>query len=179
MRRETRTKTARDLQQKAAKTTERLLDLASRRLGANLKRPDIRFDLRGKTAGQVRTGGGRACIVRYNADLLERHPEQFLAQTVPHETAHVVTYELFGPRIKPHGAEWQAIMGLFGASPERCHSYDVEGLQARRLQRYQYRCGCRSHQLTSIRHNRACSGQVYLCRQCGRPLARVSDPSPE
>jgi SprT protein len=150
--------------------TQQLIALAEGHFGVRIPTPAIRFDLRGKAAGQVRTADGHGCLVRYNAQILVRHPVEFLAQTVPHETAHVVAFCLFGPRVQPHGREWQAIMGLFGANPERCHSYDVEGLQTRRLRRHQYRCDCRTHELTSIRHNRILGGQVYLCRYCGRPL---------
>lgn len=162
-----------NLQRKAEQLTKKLLASASRHFRTRLTEPAIRFDLRGKTAGQVRSADGHVWTIRYNPHFLKRHPEEFLARTVPHETAHVVAFGLFGPRVPPHGREWQAIMGLFGASPERCHSYDVEGLQTRQLRRYEYRCACRTHKLTSIRHNRIGSGQVYLCRQCGAPLERV------
>jgi SprT protein len=166
-----------ELKRNAEQLTKRLLASASRHFGTKLAEPSIRFDLRGKTAGQVRSTDGRVCTIRYNAHLLERHPKEFLARTVPHETAHVVAFRLFGSRVPPHGREWQAIMSLFGAPPERCHSYDVEGLQTRQLRRYEYRCACRVHRLTSIRHNRVGSWQVYLCRQCGRPLERVPQRS--
>ena len=160
------------LRREAERHTRRLLALASHTLGAKIANPDIRFDLRGKTAGQVRSEDGRICVVRYNAVLLQRHPQEFLARTVPHETAHVVAFGFFGPCVQPHGNEWKAIMKLFGASPVRCHNYDVEGLETRHIRRFEYRCGCRTHKLTSIRHNRVRSGQVYLCRQCGQPLER-------
>ena len=160
----------RNLQIKAERLTNKLLDLASRHFAVELTTPRIRFDLHGKSAGQVRFARVGGCSVRYNAQLLLRHPGEFLAQTVPHETAHIVAFSLFGPRISPHGREWRAIMTFFGALPERCHSFSVEGMQTRRLRRYDYRCACRNHQLTSIRHNRVRSGQVYLCTKCGQPL---------
>lgn len=163
------------LHRKAERLTRRLLTLATRHFGVRPDEPSIRFDLRGKSAGQVRSQDGRNCVIRYNPGLLERHPVDFLSRTVPHETAHVVAFSLFGARVQPHGREWQAIMGLFGVSPERCHNYDVEGLQIRRLRRYRYRCGCRIHEITSIRHNRMGSGQVYLCRKCSQPLERIFD----
>lgn len=169
--------TAEILQRRAAQLTAKLLASAARHFDAKLVQPAIRFDLRGKSAGQVRTEDGRRCTIRYNPSLLERHPEEFLARTIPHETAHVVAFNMFGPRVQPHGREWQAIMGLFDASPERCHRYDVQGLQTRRLRRYRYRCDCCTHELTSIRHNRIGSGQVYYCRKCGSPLQRVLEGS--
>jgi len=164
------------LRRKAERLTNRLLVLASRHFRTELPIPAVRFDLRGKCAGQVRTTDSRGFLIRYNAQLLQRHPRTFLSRTVPHETAHVVAFGLFGPRIPPHGQEWRAIMTFFGASPERCHSYDVEGLQTRRLRQYEYHCDCSIHHLTSIRHNRASSGTVYLCKQCGQPLQQLRKP---
>jgi SprT protein len=165
------------LYRRAERLTIELLGLASQYFAVELPRPKIRFDLRGQSAGQACTREGGNWLIRYNAGLLERHPREFLAQTVAHETAHLVTFSLFGPGIAPHGREWRTIMALFGAPPQRCHRYNVEGLQTRQLRRYDYRCACSSHRLTSIRHNRIRSGQTYLCRRCGGPLERVAEPA--
>jgi SprT protein len=159
-----------DLQQRAQERTKELIALAAHHYGTPMPRPAVSFCLRGKTAGQVRATDGMSCVIRYNAELLRRHPEDFLRRTVPHETAHAVAFRLFGSRVKPHGPEWQAIMHLFGAEPERCHKYDTNGLQTRRLRRFGYDCACRTHRLTSIRHKRILLGQVYLCRHCGEAL---------
>ncbi len=169
------TNEAEALKRRALERTHRLLQLARTYFGIDIAEPNIRFDLRGKTAGQVRIRDGKVCLVRYNLGLLHRYPEDFVRATVPHETAHLVTLRLFGTGAKPHGPEWRTVMRLFGAEPMRCHDYDVEGLQARRVRRFRYRCGCRSHQLTSIRHNRVLDGQIYLCRSCGRPLESVTE----
>ena len=165
-----------NLKREAERLTKNYLERAARHFGAKLVAPEIRFDLRGKTAGQLRTTDGSSFLIRYNAQLLERHPQQFLSRTVPHETAHLVAFNLFGSRILPHGREWRAVMKALGAPAERCHSYATEGLQTRHLRRYPYRCACRTHELTSIRHNRIRSGQVYLCKQCGRPLEPIAKP---
>ncbi|WP_165741737.1 SprT-like domain-containing protein [Candidatus Thiosymbion oneisti] len=170
----TESKDSDHLQHRAKRLTTKLHDLAARHFDAELATPSVRFDLRGTSAGQVRVTDGGDCLIRYNARLLERHPWAFLSQTIPHETAHLVAFSLFGPQVPPHGREWRAIMVLFGATPERCHHYRVDGLQVRHLRRYDYRCACRIHQLTSIRHNRVRSGQLYRCRQCGQPLERSS-----
>jgi len=163
------------LRHRAERLTSKLYDLAARHFDTQLATPNVRFDLRGTSAGQVRITDRGDCLIRYNARLLERHPQAFLSQTVPHETAHLVAFSLFGPRIPPHGREWRAIMTLFGAAPERCHNYRVDGLQVRRLRRYAYRCACRTYQLTSIRHNRIRSEQIYRCRQCGQSLDRATE----
>jgi len=81
----------------AEQLTTKLRDLAARHLDAGLATPCVRFGLRGTRAGQVRVTDRSDYLIRYNARLLERHPEAFLSQTVPHETAHLVAFSLFGP----------------------------------------------------------------------------------
>ena len=164
------------LQRQAVVLTRQFLALAARLFGSALVAPSIRFDLRGQSAGQFRETGRGGLLIRYNSLLLERHPQEFLSQTVPHEVAHLVVFNLLGPRVPPHGHEWRAVMATFGARPDRCHNFSVEGLKTRHLRRYDYRCACRTHHLTNIRHNRILSGQVYLCKQCGQPLRRDSRP---
>lgn len=131
---------------------------------------EIRFDLRGKTAGQVRMGPNGRTLIRYNLALLEREGVAFLERTVPHEVAHVLAYRRYGPRIRPHGQEWQRIMRQLGAEPTRCHDYDVSGLPTRRLRYFAYHCACMEHRLSSIRHNKVAKGQRYLCKRCGEAL---------
>ncbi|NBC47892.1 MAG: hypothetical protein GVY22_07870 [Gammaproteobacteria bacterium] len=135
-------------------------------------RIELRFDLRGRTAGQVRIRSRSDYLIRYNLELLRRGGADFLERTVPHEVAHVVAHERFGPMIRPHGPEWQRIMRTLGAEPSRCHNYDVTDLGQRRLRRFDYHCSCAEHCLTSIRHNRIVKGQRYYCRRCGEPLRR-------
>ncbi|MCF6283034.1 MAG: SprT-like domain-containing protein [Candidatus Polarisedimenticolaceae bacterium] len=140
----------------------------------HFKRPmpeiDIQFNLRGQAAGMVKLLRKGEILVRYNPILLNENSEHFLSQTVPHEIAHVVASTLNRHRIRPHGTEWQQIMQLFGADNQRCHSYEVKTSPRRQLARFNYRCGCREHQLTSIRHNRIINGQRYICRHCRAPL---------
>ena len=60
-----------------------------------------------------------------------------------HEVAHLIAHQLFGPRIRPHGEEWQLIMrGIYGLPPDRCHTYAVK---RRATTRYLYRCHCPEH----------------------------------
>lgn len=147
-----------------------LLDRAARHFAITAPQVEIRFDLKGRSAGQVRRQAGAVWTIRYNPLLLARHGEDFLARTLPHEVAHVMAFRLHGPRISPHGVEWRELMRFFGADPSRCHDFDVSDLGVRTLNRYHYRCGCGTHQLTSIRHRRIQRGQRYLCRACGQAL---------
>lgn len=147
-----------------------LIEQESARNGRILPCPPVHFDLRGQSAGQLRIDRAGHCAIRYNLALLERYPEDFLSETVPHEVAHYLAYMYHGRGIKPHGPEWRGIMRALGARPERCHAYDTRDLETRRLRRHVYHCGCGDHLLTSIRHKRVARGTRYLCRRCGEAL---------
>jgi SprT protein len=157
--------------------TRLLLREAAGWLNVTMPRTEIRFDLRGTSAGQARVGGVGAALIRYNPTLLQLHPQQFIENTVAHEVAHVVAYVRNGPGIRPHGPEWKSVMRRFGVEPSRCHGYDVSRLRTRSLQRFTYRCGCGTHEISSIRHNRVRThGTVYICRHCLQPLQPAPDP---
>jgi SprT protein len=148
----------------------------------HFKRPmpeiEILFNLHGQAAGMVKImGRGKRVQVRYNPILLNENGVHFLAQTVPHEVAHVVTHALYHHSVRPHGPEWQQIMQLFAADNHRCHSYKVKRSTRRQLQHFNYRCSCREHQLTSIRHNRVIMGQHYICRNCREILLKTPPQS--
>jgi len=114
----------------------------------------VLFDLRGKAAGMYRVRAGQR-VIRYNPFIFARYFDDNLAQTIPHEVAHYVSDLLHGFRnIRPHGQEWKRVMALFEADPRVTCNYDLHGLPQRRYQQHAYRCGCRQHQLTTIRHNR-------------------------
>ena len=82
----------------------------------------VSFNLRGQTAGMVRYRGGKIKDLRLNLDILNnpKHTDDFIAQTVPHEWAHVIQRvkhghrDAYGRRIKPHGYEWKKIMRELG-----------------------------------------------------------------
>ncbi len=162
--------------EQAERRTRQLLRLAAEHYGMPAPRVEILFDLRGRAAGQARLPARGRPLIRYNAQLLLENGESFLQRTVPHESAHVIAFRRHGARIRPHGEEWKAVMTLFGADSRRCHDYDLSAVPSRRVSRYSYHCGCREHRLTSIRHNRIESGQVYLCRACGEPLRAGKSP---
>ena len=129
--------------------------------------PEVAFDLRGQDAGQANYPKNK---IRFNRDLLEKYTDDFISQTVPHEFAHLVAYTKFGRRIKPHGAEWKSVMVALGVKPVRTHSFEV--VPARQLKRFPYKCDCAGspHELSTIRHNRAQRGRLYICKKCGKAL---------
>lgn len=162
-----------DLQARACKHVADWISRAREITGLSTHRlpvPEVRFDLRGRTAGQaVFPRRSDRSHIRLNAQLLVSHPREMLAETIPHEVAHIVIHRLHGRSVRPHGAEWRALMNAFGVEASTCHSLPAEPV--RRLKRYRYTCGCDAPLwLTSIRHRRACSGTEYRCRRCGEVL---------
>jgi SprT protein len=148
-------------------------------LQAGRRLPDVavRLDLRGASAGQLRQYRNGDLVIRYNLAMAAAQPEAFIAQTVPHEVAHVITHVCHG-RVRPHGAEWRRVMAWFGFDePTRCHDFAPPGGPSRRQRRWDYRCGCREHQLSTTRHNRAQQGLAYICRACGMPLRYQPGPA--
>jgi len=137
--------------------------------------PDVDLDvsLRGRCAGQARLLGRDRLQIRINLQLLAENRDDYLAQTIPHEVAHLVVNwqaRQRSLRPKPHGPEWQAVMrDCFGLEPRRCHDYATR--PARVVKRpYLYACGCREHRLTGIMHQRLRRARRATCRACNGPL---------
>lgn len=146
-------------------------------VGVRLPTPDIRFDLRGSTAGQCVWRDGHRPLLRFNLDLAAEHADAFVTTTVAHEVAHLVTIACHD-HATPHGPHWRAVMFHLGIdNPQRCHNYAVSALHSRRQRRWTYHCGCREHQLSTTRHNRIQRRDAgYICRNCGNRLRRAIGP---
>lgn len=131
-----------------------------------LPAPGVWFDLKGASAGQAHLGRGG---LRFNPILLRENRAIFFAEVIPHEMAHWLVFHLQnGPRLKPHGREWQAVMrDLFALAPQVTHRLDVSRA---RPAPYRYRCGCSEHYFTPQRHAQHRKGRRYRCRQCADTL---------
>ncbi len=167
-----------DQQQQVRVATNDYLLRAHRLFNRDFAPIEVVFDLTGRSAGMYRVRG-RARWIRYNPYLFAKYFDDNLQSTVPHEVAHYVTDVLHGLRnIRPHGQEWRAVMRAFGADDSVTCSYELTGIPQRRVPRYEYRCGCQSHQLSAQRHNKIRSGRAhYYCRCCGASLIRAREES--
>ena len=159
---------------------QRIIELytqAERHFLKRFKRPYVRVDLRGESAGQA---WPKKYQLRFNPVLFKENREHFLRQTVAHEVAHLLAHELFGPRVQAHGKEWQGIMTeVFALPADRCHTYNTQNSSNRP---WLYKCCCEGKlvALSTIRHNRSRKGMVYLCTSCKTPLkfVRKADSQP-
>jgi SprT protein len=161
---------------------EKCIELASDYFNQSLVMPDVRFDLRGKSAGQARFEVERAfdlvarnkSSIRFNRLLMEENFQAFIDDVAPHETAHVIARQVYGGKIKPHGQEWRMIMrDVLNKSPSVTHQFDVTRASPKP---FIYQCECTDvqHALSAIRHNRIQRKQsTYLCRQCNSSLSLV------
>lgn len=158
-------------QQQVLQKTASYIHLAVDIYNKNIGQIPVYFDLKGRAAGMY-VSEHKNQYIRYNPYIFAKYFEDNLLITVPHEVAHYISDVLYGLRnIKPHGSEWKNIMLSFNTEPNITSDYDLTGIPVRKLQRFEYQCGCRKHQLTAIRHNKVRRGKVsYRCKYCASPV---------
>lgn len=129
-------------------------------------------ELKGTTAGQ-------ACYklnkLKVNFVLYKQNKLDYLWNTIGHEVAHLIAYQVFGAaalRRNHHGAEWKLVMRSLGLAPDRCHQYDTSEVKRKvTIQKFMYRCSCREHNVSTVKHNRMKSGtRRYICLHCRGPI---------
>lgn len=129
---------------------------------------EILFNLVGRSAGQFQCSRDLAVQrIRLNRILLDANPQEMLSTTIPHEVAHLVACQLYGPGVG-HGARWKKIMvDCFNLPPDRCHSMDTSQSSARP---YVYRCPCKTFSISVRVHKRIERGEGRICKACTKPL---------
>lgn len=142
-----------------------LVDLANRHFGTSIPYPAITCSLK------------RSCAGRAGMERIKLHERfimtegDYIHQVVGHEVAHYIVLNIWGRGVRPHGRQWQAVMGLFGLTPLVRHGYDVSFVRP-----YVYACGCsQTHRLSARVHgNIRGRRRRYLCADCGKDLRFVS-----
>lgn len=162
-------------QQQVLRATTATLQQASELLGKSFAPIPVRFNLSGRAAGMYRVKQHEREI-RYNPYLFFKYFDDNLANTVPHEVAHYVVDCCHGfKNVRPHGVEWRELMLMLGVEPTVTCRYDMSDIPQRRQRRIEYHCGCRAHQLSTIRHNRVQRGEArYHCKACRNALVLKS-----
>jgi len=168
-----------ELRAKVIETVAFYTDLGNETFKTNMATPNIDFSLKGRVGGKY---SPREHMVKVNMILLAENAEDYLESTIPHEVAHGFQRHIYGQyqhgrRIMPHGYEWKRIMLTLGKNPKRTHSYDVSNATQRTVAReFAYRCHCKTHMFTIIRHRRAQKSQAgYRCKRCGHSLSYVGN----
>lgn len=115
--------------------------------------------------------------VSLSVPLWPRATEEEHRQTIIHEACHIIArykHQHLGgkARISPHGWEWKQAMVRAGVEPKRCHNVSTEELK-RKTKKFAHSCGCTTHNVGTVRHNRIMRGQIYTCRRCGGKLSMM------
>ncbi|WP_375752553.1 SprT family zinc-dependent metalloprotease [Vibrio sp. HN007] len=150
-----------DIQKKAAWCIHRA-EIAFQRA---FSQPEISFKLRGKAAGKAYLQTNQ---VRLNPVLFQENYQAFIDEVIPHEIAHLVTYQIFG-KVRPHGHEWKMVMEkVFRIPAKTTHSFEVASVQGKT---FEYKCRCECYPLSIRRHNKVLRQQAnYMCKSCRQPL---------
>jgi SprT protein len=147
-----------------ANKIEECYEMAEKLYRKSFPRPTCDYLKKGSTAGVAYLRGNRVSL---NLVLLLENPEHFIKQTVPHEVAHLIAWQVY--QCGNHGRGWKNVMKLcFNLEPDRCHTYDVSNVKRIRkaLPKYLYKCGCTEYKVGPAVHNRILSGKKYICRKC-------------
>jgi len=138
------------------------------------KLPRISFDLKGKTAGMVKTRYNDVNI-RFNLDIasIPENTQNFLLRTIPHEVAHTFV-SVYHPDADNHGSIWRRWMISLGAKWEdttRCHNY-AGVKRARKVTQYAYHCSrcSRDVWMGAIRHKKTQKQETLYLHNCGGKL---------
>ena len=128
--------------------------------------PSLSINQRGKIAGSASLQKNH---IKLNPQLFHDNIDYYHDQVIAHELAHILVFQLFPRRTKPHGIEWQTIMhDVFDIEPKVSHQLDVTKVAG---PTFTYACDCQNVQMSLIRHNKVQNKkQSYICRRCRNPL---------
>lgn len=138
---------------------------------------EVRFDLKGNSAGQAMLKGGKL-ILRFNQEAIEKGYKEMVEDTIPHEVAHLVCFvdPSYG---KSHDKGWSEVAKSLGGSGNRIHQ--IELTKARRVRRYFYVLSDGSElALTKEQHTKLQEGQTTFHARdyhtkSGTPLPILKD----
>lgn len=170
-----------ELQQRVNNKIAACLQVANQKFNRNFPMPKVAYDCRGLKAGVAKL---QRYSVHFNPVFLKENVEDMIENTVPHELAHLIDWEVYQKqnhygfgfgrrrRMSAHGHTWKSIMHLFGANPERCHSYDAANAQERVKNKFHYKCeGCGKDCFVGpVVHRKMANGVVYRTKCCRKPL---------
>jgi SprT protein len=139
-------------------------------LNVEIETPDVTFDVRGKVAGRAYFTRSRSRNrVDFNLPLALLNTDTFF-ETVIHEVAHLVTYEMY-PQATAHGPEFKSIDSVLGGRGTRCHSYDVSQTAIKKTRkRHIAKCDCKEYVITAKRVTLMKKGMRYSCNLCSGRL---------
>lgn len=160
------------------KLVQLCLKIAEEKYGA-IGPVEIRYDIRGKTAGYAGwkvnrwTGECSNFYLRFNREAITKHWEEMVKHTIPHEIAHLVCAahpELGG---KDHNWKWASIDRALGGNGERCHNMELT--PGRKTTRYVYKDSLGREMIVGPKHHAALQRGRYSVlrnRKTGATISR-------
>ncbi len=78
---------------------------------------------------RLKTTAGRCFydknLIDLNVKLFAENTEAFFLDTIPHEMAHQISFNLYGNAGRGHNNYWRHVMLSYGIKPSRCHDYII------------------------------------------------------
>lgn len=150
-----------------ARANQAFAEYQHRHPGQQIPACDIRFDLRGRSAGQAGRRGLQY-FMRFNIDMmLNEGWDHLYGDTIFHECAHIICFANGSDR--GHGYNWKRTCQALGGSGERCHSEAVTYAKGRTFV-YTTSTG-HTVNLSEVKHRRIQQGAGYTFKD--RSLGRL------
>lgn len=147
-------------------------------IGFNIDNIEIKFSLRGKTAGQYtfKRATLEPVSINYQLGIAEVNGFEKFKETIIHECAHAIANFKYKKEVG-HSTNWKYVCYTMGGNPTRCHNHELpeEVIRKNHVEDYKYKCKCKVHLLSAIRHKRASrnDGDMYRCTICKTPLVFI------
>ena len=134
---------------------------------------EVRYDLRGSCAGMAgwkRKGLVKELYLRFNLEAMDIDWENMVADTIPHEVAHLVTY--VRPELgKNHDRGWRNLAISLGSTGKRTHNLKLT--PGRRTKKYRYKGSCGTViTVGGVVHKRLQAGQTRTITRTGGKISR-------
>ena len=136
-----------------------------------LYRHNITMSLSGTSAGCASTKNGIYSL-RFNPNAYYADQNHFMNNTIPHEVAHLIVYELIRQgrsRDRGHGRDFKRVCRALGGSGERCHTLSLTPARVHRKFSYITDSG-RRVELGKVVHEKVQKGQGRRFKDTGEVI---------
>lgn len=117
-------KISKELKHKVEQKIKECLKIAEEHYGFPFEYPKVKFKNLGPTGGLFTYDDNGNALIELNSFCLFDEENDFIATTVPHEVAHLVSHEL-SQYCAAHGRKWTEVMKLFNVPPDIFHTHDT------------------------------------------------------
>ena len=123
----------------------------------------IKYNLKGKCAGQACKDGMVEYRLRFNREAIENHWDGMVQNTIPHEVAHLVAWMRPELKANGHNTVWKRICIQLGGTGARTHSYKLTPAhnKGRGRRVHVYNVNGQEYKVGVIVHNRIQRGRRY------------------